>query len=541
MAIKQTKPKQTICWVSRRPARFESQHFQVILANLNQMNYEIKWVEVPPSLAVPDLPAWIAEKIPAASCAVFFGDRDFDWYRSILNPIRKYPNSRLSFIPYFWIYEDNEQHLLDRMVEVGFDDFLHISHKPHELLFRLRLRCRAALEREDSDKLLKDQSTRNARAETTLKQREEFLSVCAHDLRSPLGLIQSTTTMILNAAATKPDFDATQTEMLTRVKRQAVQAITLVNDLLDVMSFEQGLRPQYHLFNLNEVLQEFYNDYKVQAEQKQVGFHYNNSVQHWRVLADADRMRQLLQNLFTNALKFTGNGKNIYLNVEAFTGRRKSDPDYPMIIISLRDEGKGIPQKEMERIFDKFSQIKDHSRPDGRGLGLTVAKQISTMHEGNIWVDSVEGQGSTFHVLFPHVISRTEPLTTAENARKVPNVVVAEPTMEKRLAYQEEFSKRGYQVLFAKDGVEALAMTFHLMPDLLVMPTTLPKLEPSEVIAIVKADALTTNIPVVLAIGENEKGQDVVDAKKFNHVVRLPLNKEALDRVFLGTTEKKAA
>jgi signal transduction histidine kinase len=540
MAIKSTRPKQTICWVSRRPARFESQHFQVILSHFTQQNYEIKWVEAPPSLNVPDLPAWIAEKIAPNACAVFFGDRDFDWFRTILNPIRKYPNSRLGFIPFFWIYEDTDQHLLERMVEVGFDDFLHISHKPHELLFRLRLRCRAAMEREEADKLLKEQSNRNARAETTLKQREEFLSVCAHDLRSPLGLIQSTVSMILNAAQTKPDFDANQTEMLTRVKRQATQAISLVNDLLDVMSFEQGLRPQYHLFNLHEVLQEFYNDYKVQAEQKQVGFHYNNTVQHWRVLADADRMRQLLQNLFTNALKFTENGKNIYLNVEAFTGRRKSDPDYPMIIISLRDEGKGIPQKEMERIFDKFSQIKDHSRPEGRGLGLTVAKQISTLHEGNIWVDSVEGQGSTFHVLFPHVISRTEPLTAVENARKVPQVVVAEPVLESRLPYQEEFTKRGYQVTFAKDGVEALAMMFHLMPDLLVLPTSLPKLESTEVVTIVKNDALTTSIPVVLVIGETEKGNDVLDTKKFTHVIRLPLNKEALDRVFAVSTIKAA-
>lgn len=540
MAVKNTKPKQTICFVSRRPARFESQHFQVILSHFTQQNYEIKWVEAPPSLNVPDLPAWIAEKIPANACAVFFGDRDFDWFRAILNPIRKYPNSRLGVIPFFWIYEDADQHLLERMVEVGFDDFLHISHKPHELLFRLRLRCRAALERETADVQLRDQSTKNAKSETTLKQREEFLSVCAHDLRSPLGLIQSTVTMILNQAQKKPDFDVTQIDMLGRVKRQATQAITLVNDLLDVMAFEQGLRPQYHLFNLHDVLQEFYNDYKVQAEQKKVTFHYENTVQNWRVLGDPDRIRQLLQNLFTNALKFTENGKNIYLTVESFNGRRKNDPDYPMLIISLKDEGKGIPQKEMERIFDRFSQIKDHSRPEGRGLGLTVAKQISTLHEGNIWVESVEGQGSTFHVLFPHVISRTEAPNAVENAKRVPRVIVAEPVVEKRVAFQEEFTKKGYQVTFAKDGVESLAMTFHLMPDMLILPATLLKMESSEVVSLIKNDGLTSSIPVVLLVSESEKGQDVIDTKKFSHVVRLPLTAEAIARILTPPPVKAA-
>lgn len=71
-----------------------------------------------------------------------------------------------------------------------------------------------------------------------------------------------------------------------------------------------------------------------------------------------------------------------------------------MLVVSIRDEGRGIPQKELQKIFDRFTQIKEQSRSDGRGLGLTVAKQISTLHDGNIWVESEEGKGSTFLYYF---------------------------------------------------------------------------------------------------------------------------------------------
>ena len=170
------------------------------------------------------------------------------------------------------------------------------------------------------------------------------------------------------------------------------------------------------------------------------------------MLADSDRVRQLLQNLFTNALKFTDKGKNIYLKVAPFYGRRKSDPPYPMMIISLKDEGRGIPQSEIDKIFDRFSQIKDASRSEGRGLGLTVAKQISNSHDGNIWVQSEEGKGSTFFVLFPHVVSH--PKEEAMRNRK--RALIAETASDRRETYYRQMEQWGYDLIFARNGVEVV-------------------------------------------------------------------------------------
>ncbi len=380
----------------------------------------------------------------------------------------------------------------------GWDDFF-VSEEPVERVAeRLRLRIRGF-----------------AKHETTVKQREEFLGVCAHDLRSPLGLIQTS----LSLAMSGGKLTEMQTELITRARRQAGQAITLVNDLLDVMALEQGLKPQYQVMDLNQVLEEFYRDYRVQAEQKKINFHYKNEVPEWKILADADRIRQLLQNLFANALKFTEAGKNIYLSVSSFQGRRQADPPYPMVIVSLKDEGKGIPSTETQKIFDRFTQLKQGGRAEGRGLGLSVAKQISNLHDGNIWVQSEEGVGSTFKVLFPHVLSSGGKSTARQ-------VLIAEPNAPKREHFFSSLEKWGYEVVYARDGIEALTLSHYLQPSLIVLTPQLSKLPESEVVNILKNEVATSAIPVLFAADTEELTQFKGQVSLFDETLRLPFTEE---------------
>jgi signal transduction histidine kinase len=489
---------------------------------------------------VPDSVWWI-EHFPKEARFVLFDDKDLPWVKQILQSIRSttFPNPRS--LVFCWIGSKLSPDALQMLCEIGVDEVFSPEDPVAMIIPRLVLRqqqAAAALLRESH---LKEQAGKEAKTEVTMKQREEFLSVCAHDLRSPLGLIQSSLTMLLNNKTALNDL---QVELIGRAKRQAAQAITLVNDLLDVMAFEQGLKPQYHLVRLDAFLSEFYKDYAFQAQQKNIKFHYENPIQEWRVLVDPDRIRQLLQNLFMNALKFTESHKNIYLSVIPFHGRRKADPEYPMVIVSLRDEGKGIPQKEMEKIFDRFTQIKDYSRAEGRGLGLTVAKQISTLHDGNIWVQSVEGEGSTFFVLFPHVISQVAPQGTGPKKKKALVVVRNE---SERAQYFEILGRWGYEVHFAKDGVEAITTSFYLLPDVVFVTPELKKMDEYEVYQILHKDKVTERIPILCAapakvITERD------DEFFYDEFVKLPLTREtfqiALDsaqRKFQARNKKKAA
>lgn len=528
-------PNPIICWISHRPIRFESQHFVAVTRFLEQSGFEVRWIEALQDLSSTTVAEWISQHIPPTAHAIFFGGKELGWFKPIIETVRRTAGTPMAVAPFFWIYEDVDHHLLAQMCDEGFDDFCHISIKPHELLLRLKLRRQDADHRALAEQRSREHDQKLAKSETIIKQREEFLGVCAHDLRSPLGLIQSSAQMILKSVAEKHSFTPTHLELLSRIKRQASQAVGLVNDLLDVMSYEQGLKPTYQLFNLHELLNEFYQDYKAQAAQKEIQLHYKNPIADWKILADADRVRQLLQNLVMNAIKFTEAKRHIYLSVSSFMGRRKHDPVYPMVVIAVKDEGKGIPQKEAQKIFDRFSQLKDTSRGEGRGLGLSVAKQISNSHDGNIWVESVEGNGSTFFVLLPHAISRSETLDLKK--REAPLILVAEPEGPRRAEYFHALESWGADVIFAKDGVEALALLFHLLPDVCVLTGKLAKMDVLEVVALAKSDALTATIPLFLAGEETEKLENHLDTHKFDRFLKLPLNEDSF-RVTLQSVGK---
>ncbi len=405
---------------------------------------------------------------------------------------------------------DGKSPVLSEFAALAVEDLFLFTENPDCFAQRIVVRVRFCAERDESRQSLRDAQMRSARNETVVKQREEFLGVAAHDLRSPLGLIQASLGMVIDQAAKDKSsvLSPVHLELLTRAKRQSVNAIHLVNDLLDVMSFEQGLKPDYRILNLHECLSVFWSDYRSQAEQKNVQFHYQNAIQDWRVLADSDRLNQLLQNLFVNALKFTAAGKNIYLTVEPFVGRRKSDPPYPMVVVSMKDEGKGIPPRELQRIFDRFAQIRDSSRADGRGLGLTVAKQISTLHDGNIWVQSVEGQGSVFHVLLPHVISRVNAVQSNSGSR----LLVIEPNPDKREAQGKVFQEWGLQVHFVKDGVSCIAMAFHEPPAAILFGSELGLINEPEMVNMLKGEPATSSVPLLrlIPVGVDYKKRDDV-------------------------------
>lgn len=461
--------------------------------------------------------------------AVFVSGFKPPQYSEIIKNLNLWAGSQRVPFPISIVMPSNSKENLGSLLSLGFDEFLLTSETSTTVIERLKLRQNQIDVQLKNEKLMLEETAKNAKTETILSQREEFLSVCAHDLRSPLGLIQSSLSLVLNSG--DENLSEIQKELIHRAKRQAGDAINLVTDLLDVMSFEQGLKPQYQLFSLDSLLRPFFQDYQFQAQQKGIHFHYNNSLVDWRVLADSDRIRQLMQNLVVNAMKFTDPGKNIFLNVNQFQGRRKSDPPYPMLIVSIKDEGKGIPPKELQKIFDRFTQIKEHNRSEGRGLGLTVAKQISTLHDGNIWVESEEGKGSTFFVLFPHVISRTMAPDFMSSSQQIKKILVVEPSEKRRQTYFEILKRWNYELIFAGDGIDAITLAFYHLPQLLILSEGLSKMGEAQVVDTLKSDPLTAKMKVVLT-GDSPDKFNVDDYEfPFDGFLNLPFNQDGFEQL----------
>ncbi|MEZ4751405.1 MAG: HAMP domain-containing sensor histidine kinase [Bdellovibrionota bacterium] len=502
------------------------------------IGYSVRLIKAP---KLSDLGAWIEENFPSNTAALIVEGGNLSRLDLLATSLRKQTSLQWRFLPIFWAYETFDAQLVDRVVSIGINEIFCRNGGPTELAARLNLRIAHAEEMRRLQKEIDSHQKQDAATETALKQREEFLGVCAHDLRSPIGVIQSGLSSILESSH-KNALSPFVAEVLSRSYRQSGHALRLVNDLLDVMSYEQGLRPKYGLFNLHEFLKEFYEDYRTQSEERGITFEYDNPIPDWRVLADSDRVRQLLQNLLANALKFTDPGKTIHLSVTPFKGRRRSDPPYEMVVLSLRDEGKGIPAKEIEKIFDRFSQIKDYSRAGGRGLGLTVAKQISNLHAGNLWVESREGEGSIFHVLLPHVIGSK----LARRSHTRPSILVVEPVEEKRKPYFSELTKQGFDVHFVKDGVEAVAMSFYIRPDFAILRHDTHKMGEDEVAEILQSNEITRGIVLYVGLesGETREKSPVRDewVKGF---IGLPLSKDFLKEIAgekpKKRTKKKAA
>lgn len=522
-----------ICWIdSQKNKKVLDPQVQA----LQGVGFQITWIE-PCDPSAMNSADWILKSLPETTELVVWGHNSVETLKPWIPVLRALPNSPLNTVPVVWIPDAGKASSLAEVIECGVSDVLSLLDEPACFAARILLHIKARGEGEAIRQKLKNQAIDIARNETIVKQREEFLSVCAHDLRAPLGLIKTSLSMVLAQDAKKSALDSMQVELLTRAQKQAGHAITLVSDLLDVMAYEQGLKPQYQLFSLHELLLEFYKDCQIQAEQKAILLHYENPVKDWRILADPERVRQLFQNLLTNAIKFTEKSKNIYLTVMPFQGRRKTDPPYPMVIISVKDEGRGIPDRERQKIFDRFAQIKEYSRAEGRGLGLTVAKQISTLHDGNIWVQSAEGKGSTFFVLFPHVISGSK---AKETVKKATRILVAESSLDRREAYFDQIQDWGYELIYAKDGAHAAALTFYDPPDVLLLADGLSKMDAVEVVTVLKQEPAIEKLPVVLAKEPSTEPNASFPVDQFDFMISLPLAEDSFRQVISQALEKSA-
>ncbi|NQW45245.1 MAG: hypothetical protein HQ462_07570, partial [Deltaproteobacteria bacterium] len=186
-------------------------------------------------------------------------------FAEIVTALRIWSGLQRPIFPICLLSSSQQKANLENALSLGFDDFIVATESPSIVLERIKLRLHLIMQQVKQEKVMQEQVAKNAKTETILSQREEFLSVCAHDLRSPLGLIQSSLSLVLNSS--ENNLTEIQKELIHRARRQSGDAINLVSDLLDVMSFEQGLKPQYQLFSLDNLLRPFYKDYQFQAQQ----------------------------------------------------------------------------------------------------------------------------------------------------------------------------------------------------------------------------------------------------------------------------------
>lgn len=247
-------------------------------------------------------------------------------------------------------------------------------------------------------------------AEAASIAKSEFLANMSHELRTPMHAILSFTNLSLKQFNPLP-LDNKRTgkinKFLTNIETSSQRLLSLLNDLLDLAKLESG-KTDLNLSrnDLFLLVQQINVEYLAKAQEKHIKFIINKPVTSSIIFCDRDKILQVLSNLFSNAIKFSPKHKSISINFESTSiilGKRTTDSNRTLgYLLSITDQGPGIPNEELLRIFDKFiqsSKTKDGS--GGTGLGLSICQEIISIHKGKIWVEHNPEGGAIFKVFFP--------------------------------------------------------------------------------------------------------------------------------------------
>lgn len=230
------------------------------------------------------------------------------------------------------------------------------------------------------------------------QMKEDFVSGVTHELRSPLGAIESYLNLIDHGRA-KGLSESALTEHLNRIRVNTQRLTRFVNDLLDVAALERGkIQIQCQAIDVSIVAQDVLKLFEAKLQERKLTSDLECPADIPKALADPEKIQQVLINLVSNAIKFTPDGGHIEISIEHLAPRKS-------LRVCVTDSGIGLDLKDQLTIFNKFEQVQNARRqvqgPKGTGLGLSICRELIQKHGGELGVTSRLGQGSTFFFTLP--------------------------------------------------------------------------------------------------------------------------------------------
>lgn len=247
------------------------------------------------------------------------------------------------------------------------------------------------------------------------RMKDEFISVVSHELRTPLTSIRGSLGLLANGLL--ESYPEKAGRMLQIAVSNTDRLVRLINDILDLERIQSGKVTMVEQYcNAADLTISAADAMRTMADKAGVTICVNPiPVQLW---ADPDRIFQVLTNLLSNALKFSPEGGQVWLSASLTSARSPDflDSSIPEVLFQIKDQGRGIPRDKLETIFERFQQVdaSDSRKKGGTGLGLAICRSIVEHHGGQIWVESVVGEGSSFYFTLP--VERPNPDSGEENS-----------------------------------------------------------------------------------------------------------------------------
>ena len=380
------------------------------------------------------------------------------------------------------------------------------------------------------------------------KMKSRFFANISHEFRTPLMLIKGPLEQIINGRIKK-----NLGHYYNMILRNTEKLQQLINQLLELSQLEAETIPLHKRhYDIIKLLKLITSNFFPLAEQKNINLQFSSPLENVIALIDQDKLEKIINNLIVNAIKFTNPGGSINVSI-TLEKQEKSD----IILISISDTGIGIPEEQRTKIFDRFYQIDNSSQRnyEGSGIGLSLVKELVSLHNWNISVFSKVGKGTIFTIRIP-LESRAEndseiesnklissspkflvddnneglKLSNGElnhyfnNNSDIPTILFVEDSADTRL-YISDLLSEEYKVLLAENAEKGLEIAITTLPDLVISDVMMPGIDGIEFCYKLKTDWQTSHIPVILLTAkalENDKlegletGADDYLTKPFN-------------------------
>jgi signal transduction histidine kinase/CheY-like chemotaxis protein len=345
---------------------------------------------------------------------------------------------------------------------------------------------------------LKEQSVE---LELASRHKSEFLASMSHELRTPLNAVLGFSEVLLEQMF--GEINERQEEYLRDIHGSGKHLLELLNEILDLSKVEAGrMELEYTSFDLLPVLDGTASMLRERAALHGISMDIEVEDGVDEVYADELRVKQVLLNLLTNAVKFTGEGGSVAV---------RAVRDGSEIRITVTDTGIGVPEADRERIFESFQQGgRGSSREEGTGLGLTLSRRIVELLGGRMWLETEVDRGSTFGFSIP--VRERERAATGHGGRPSTaggEVVVIEDDRPSLDLFSAYLSGAALTVTTARDGQSGLAAVRRTRPDAVLLDIRLPGIDGWSVLSALKAEPETRDIPVIVVSIVDEQARGV--------------------------------
>jgi signal transduction histidine kinase/ActR/RegA family two-component response regulator len=366
------------------------------------------------------------------------------------------------------------------LLHLGYTKALALSDARRELLVRAAAPCAAAFARLESRAALHDQ----------IRSRDDVLGVVAHDLRNPINVISMAAHTLLNRFS-----ETSARRPIERIVRGAQRADRMIQDLLQISAIEGGqLSIEPAVVDTAALVFAALESQQSLAEGAQVIIATDLTPGLPAVMADDERVLEVIENLVGNAIKFTGPGGSVTVGATP----RGND-----VCFWVKDSGAGIPEDQLPHIFDRFWQARRRDRR-GTGLGLSICQAIVSAHGGEIWAESKIGKGTTMRFTIPSVpaqVERTELLPA--------RILLVDDRKENLTALSAVLERPDYQLVTARSGSEALSLALREHFAVALIDVAMPGMTGLEVATHMKALARSRDTPIIFITAFGDDPEEI--------------------------------